>query len=197
VRDVHAAVHFLRPLRELGVETDETAPRLDLGSERRARGREWARGFGGDVLAIQPGSGSPAKNWPLAKFVALAGEAAGRLGLKPVFMLGEAEERIRDGLAADRRFPVAAGMSALELAERLSACAAYVGNDSGVTHLAVALGLPVVALFGPTDPRIWGPGGPNGRRTVRVIRAAAMTSAALAAVPIEGVLAELRGLVRP
>jgi ADP-heptose:LPS heptosyltransferase len=43
-----------------------------------------------------------------------------------------------------------------ELAAILKQCDFYVGNDSGITHLAAAVGTPVVALFGPTDPRVWG-----------------------------------------
>ena len=50
-------------------------------------------------------------------------------------------------------------LSLNELAAVLRKCDLYVGNDSGVTHLAAAVGIPVVALFGPTDPRVWGPRG--------------------------------------
>jgi ADP-heptose:LPS heptosyltransferase len=46
-----------------------------------------------------------------------------------------------------------------ELAAILKQCSLYVGNDSGITHLAAAVGTPVVALFGPTDPGVWGPRG--------------------------------------
>jgi len=54
------------------------------------------------------------------------------------------------------------------LAAILSRCRLYVGNDSGVTHLAAAVGVPTVAIFGPTDPDVWAPRGPG----VRVVRAA-------------------------
>ena len=43
----------------------------------------------------------------------------------------------------------------------MTTCNAYLGNDSGPTHLAAALGLPTIALFGPTNPHIWSPRGPN------------------------------------
>ncbi|MER3484977.1 MAG: hypothetical protein C4345_02345, partial [Chloroflexota bacterium] len=51
------------------------------------------------------------------------------------------------------------GLALRQLAAVLSCCDVYVGNDSGVTHLAAALDVPVVALFGPTDPRMWAPRG--------------------------------------
>jgi ADP-heptose:LPS heptosyltransferase len=52
-----------------------------------------------------------------------------------------------------------------QLAAKLAAAALYIGNDSGVTHLAAAAGAPTIALFGPTDPATWAPIG-----TVRVLR---------------------------
>ena len=50
-----------------------------------------------------------------------------------------------------------------DLARWLAAARLYIGNDSEITHLAAAVGTPVLALFGPTDPAIWGPRGPNVR----------------------------------
>jgi heptosyltransferase III len=48
-----------------------------------------------------------------------------------------------------------------DLARWLAGAALYIGNDSGITHLAAAVGIPVIALFGPTSPDIWAPRGPN------------------------------------
>jgi ADP-heptose:LPS heptosyltransferase len=67
-----------------------------------------------------------------------------------------------------------------ELACWLATARVYIGNDSGITHLAAAVGTPVVALFGPTDPRIWAPRGPQ----VHVI-----ARPALADIAVEEVLA--------
>jgi ADP-heptose:LPS heptosyltransferase len=50
-----------------------------------------------------------------------------------------------------------------QLACWLAGARLYIGNDSGVTHLAAAVGTPVLALFGPTDPAVWAPRGPNVR----------------------------------
>jgi ADP-heptose:LPS heptosyltransferase len=47
--------------------------------------------------------------------------------------------------------------SLLELAEWMAGARLYIGNDSGITHLAAAVGTPVIAIFGPSDPRIWAP----------------------------------------
>ena len=54
-------------------------------------------------------------------------------------------------------------LSLIEVSRHLRKCAAYIGNDSGITHLAAYLGCPTIALFGPTDPRVWGPLGRRAR----------------------------------
>ena len=141
---------------------------------------------------LRSSSPSTAKNWPLARFLALAGRiAAAGLGT-PVFLVGEADEAIAAELA--RRpapAPVMAGLSLAEAARVLSACRAYVGNDSGMTHLAAALGLPTVALFGPSNPAAWGP---RGRR-VRIVRSTEPTTESLAQTEPETILHVLRALI--
>ncbi len=49
----------------------------------------------------------------------------------------------------------------LEVAQHLRQCQRYLGNDSGITHLAAMLGIPTIALFGPSDPAVWRPIGPD------------------------------------
>jgi heptosyltransferase-3 len=59
--------------------------------------------------------------------------------------------------------PILENLSLIQVVTRLRNCRAYVGNDSGITHLAAYLGCPTIALFGPTDPRVWGPLGRRSR----------------------------------
>lgn len=101
------------------------------------------------AIAIHPFSGSPAKNWPLEFYLELASRLG---GLAEVVMLAGPEEE----LPGARRFA-----DLRSLASWLRGAALYVGNDSGPTHLAAAAGIPVIALFGPTNPAIWAPRGPN------------------------------------
>jgi len=56
------------------------------------------------------------------------------------------------------------GLSLSQVVALLSRCDVYLGNDSGITHLAAALGIETVAIFGPTDPVQWGPPGEKGKR---------------------------------
>jgi ADP-heptose:LPS heptosyltransferase len=146
----HAIDFFIAPLAELAIFPEDDVPVVvvpDPGAER--------------TLAIHPGSGSPFKNWPLDRYMELADRWIAECG--PVgFVLGEADDTFEAVLR--ERFPNATWMvnlSLVELAESLKTYTAYAGNDTGITHLAAACGVPVTALFGPTDPAIWSPRGPE------------------------------------
>jgi ADP-heptose:LPS heptosyltransferase len=105
---------------------------------------------------IHPGSGSPGKNWPLENFLQLA-QTLEAPGQQVRWLRGPAEEDITLPGAADIVPPA----TLPDLGARLAGGALYVGNDSGITHLAAAVGCPVVALFKDTSPALWGP---RGRR---------------------------------
>jgi ADP-heptose:LPS heptosyltransferase len=62
---------------------------------------------------------------------------------------------------------LAKGLTLLQLASVMEGCWFFIGNDSGITHMAAALGLPTVAIFGPTDQQVWSP---RGEETVVVCR---------------------------
>jgi len=87
---------------------------------------------------------------------------------RPVLLLaGPADaERLRDLmslLAAPPRLEMLRLLISaplLEVAQHLQQCRCYLGNDSGITHLAAMLGVPTVAIFGPSDPAVWRPVGP-------------------------------------
>ena len=63
--------------------------------------------------------------------------------------------------------PIVSGLPLLRLSALLSLCGLYIGSDSGVSHLAAAVGIPAISVFGPTDPRVWAP---QGRNAVAVRR---------------------------
>jgi heptosyltransferase-3 len=125
----------------------------------------------GPWLAVAPGSGHPLKNWPLAHYYEVSRALGWEYGLRVVWLAGPAEGEMLPYLGA-----LAKAQGQLLLAHRhlarvarvLSRCRLYIGNDSGLTHLAAAVGEPeVLALFGPTDPRVWAPLGLR----VRTLRA--------------------------
>ena len=123
-----------------------------------------ARGHGADApqpLAIHPGSGGAAKRWPPERFAELIGRAAA-VGWPVVAIEGPQDAEVSRTLLAAlppgvRAPDIARGLSVGALATLLARCAAFVGNDSGVAHLAGLAGVRTLALFGPTDPAIWSP----------------------------------------
>jgi len=112
-------------------------------------------------VVVHPGSGGPRKCWPPERFTSLF-EHLQNIGRELIIVLGEVErERPPEGTTDwGRRFDVRQPTDLIELSEIISRAAVFVGNDSGPTHLAAQLGVGTVALFGPTDPRIWSPVGP-------------------------------------
>jgi ADP-heptose:LPS heptosyltransferase len=152
-------------LRAVGAAGEPLDTRLEPTTEdiAAARVRLASLGVRGhEFLMILPGSGSRRKNWPPEKFIELAECSAARF--TPIAVLGPAEAELRE-VFRDRRIATLVDLKLGEVAGLASCAKAFVGNDSGVTHLSAATGTPGVVIFGPTDPRRWRPLG-----TVRVIR---------------------------
>ena len=107
-------------------------------------------------VAIHPGSGSIKKNWPFERFLSVADHFRAK-GQPIVWISGPAEK----GLVFPETDYLFANQLLLALARLLCRCELFIGNDGGVTHLAAALGCRTIALFGPSDPRVWAPRGRN------------------------------------
>ena len=133
--------------------------------------REWLaqKGFGEDnrPFLIHPGSGGHRKIWPLAGWWALLHELSRRR--IPVLMaLGPADAALEAFAGEARKLGVVIlrDLSLTRLCALLGESRMYVGNDSGVSHLAALTGVASVVIFGPTDPDVWSPRGPD----VRIVR---------------------------
>lgn len=161
-------------LAAMGVAPPESwVPRLALSDELRERGRErLARGHidlaAGPVVGLFPGAEwGPSKRWPWRRFAELAVELRRRSpGVQPVIVAGPKELwlAVRVHEESGKRHPVVG--PDLDLAALAGVVAHFdllVTNDSGPMHLAAALGVPTVALFGPTDPRRTAPAGEGHR----------------------------------
>ncbi|BAI75820.1 glycosyl transferase, family 9 (plasmid) [Azospirillum sp. B510] len=149
------------------------APRLWIDAAARARADALIPAGPGPFLAIGPTANWLGKEWPADRFARLALRLTGRGGPlegRPVAVLAAGPER-------ERARPVleALGAKAIDLTGRtdpmaaaacLDRAALYVGNDSGLMHIAAAAGVPTVGLFGPGYPAIYGPWGPHGRVVV-------------------------------
>ena len=116
------------------------------------------------LMVVAPGAGSPAKRAPLARFAAAISAAHAR-DHRVALVLGEVEELVAEALIAGLppTEEIWRGLPITELARRLERASGFVGNDSGVTHLAAALLVPTTALFVTTDPAVWAPTGDHVR----------------------------------
>ncbi|AQT69059.1 ADP-heptose--LPS heptosyltransferase 2 [Anaerohalosphaera lusitana] len=115
------------------------------------------------VIGIHPGSGGKYKCWHIDNYLALA-EKVRKNGSVPVFIIGPAEKEHLNKAALNRindEHTVAENYKLLEIMQILSTVQAFVGNDSGIAHLAAGSGLPAITVFGPTDPALYKPAGPH------------------------------------
>lgn len=184
----HAALWLARAVEPLAADVSSlplsSVPTLAFTEPERAEAASRAAALPPGFLVVHPGSGSPAKDWPLERFY----EAADALASRRPWLLvtGPAEaQRVGappPGAVLAREWPTRV------LAAVLARCGLYVGNDSGVSHLAAAAGAPTLALFGPTDPAVWSPVGPR----VDTLRAPGGSLARLTTVSVTAAAERLR-----
>ncbi len=148
-------------------------------------------------LVVHVGAGSEDKRWPLERFLQVADRWWGAGG---VTLVGGEVERERMSGAERAAFDAAGGRWIFdldELLETIAPAAAFVGCDTGPTHLAAQLAVPTVAVFGPTDPERWAPIGP----AVAVVRPSMHGTAGGAGpvrdVGVAAVIAALESVARP
>ncbi|HEY6543237.1 MAG TPA: glycosyltransferase family 9 protein [Ktedonobacteraceae bacterium] len=109
----------------------------------------------GRTVAIHPGSGSERKNWPIASYAEII-KSLWQEKCEVLLLAGPAEEQKLAYLQRHLKPPVGLDRTLvsaplLEITQQLQQCRGYLGNDSGITHLAAMLGVPTVAIFGPTS----------------------------------------------
>jgi heptosyltransferase-3 len=151
----HAVDQLLEPLASLAIYDPDPLPRLDLPPDS-----------GPVMVAIHPGSGSARKNWPLDHFVELARRIDEHHPV--VFVSADAESELIPSLdLAMNNRQRWHNLPLVELASRLARCRLYIGNDSGITHLAAAVGCPHHRAVRPLLHRLLGATRSPGRRPVR------------------------------
>jgi heptosyltransferase III len=138
--------------------------RISLGSKIREEGKQRLMAGGWDgcepLTALHPGAGSEMKRWPAARFIELARYQVLQRKEKLLIIEGPAERglagEIAQALPDTAAIPIASA-SLNVLAAAISQCGAFIGNDSGIAHLAAALGVRSVVLFGPALREHWTP----------------------------------------
>jgi len=164
----HAAIQLARPLEQVGLHLQDSVAKIYPSREDR----EFARSFLGNtsarLIALHPGSGSETKNWPIENWREL-GEHLFATDRRVLVIAGEADEeraRLLETAWKDKPVRFAQHLPLPHLAALLEH-SLFVGHDSGVSHIAAAVGARSILLFGPTNPDVWAPANSN----VTVLRA--------------------------
>jgi ADP-heptose:LPS heptosyltransferase len=142
-RKVHTAEHLASAMFWLGVARTDI-PRAKLFATPPPDLPPYA--------VIHPFAATPEKTWPADRFLAIARHLRSSSGLDPVFLAGPGDDP-----APFREFHVWTNEPLDRVKSLLSGAQLFIGNDSGPAHIAAAFGVPVVVLFGPSDPTIWAP----------------------------------------
>jgi heptosyltransferase-2 len=159
---LHATRVYLKPLERLAIFDADELPRLKMPQAVIAGGSGSLGGSHGDdsTLVLHPGSGSEKKNWPEENWADLLQHLVRSTRFRLLVVGGEAEgERLQRLTAAlpPLRTKVAQSVPLPDLARLLQSCAAFIGHDSGISHLCAALGLPGLILWGESVEEIWRP----------------------------------------
>jgi ADP-heptose:LPS heptosyltransferase len=174
-RTVHTAEHLASAMFWLGAPVCEVPrARLDAGSKTCVAGSK-------TCAIIHPVAAAPEKTWRAEGFLAIA-EHLYQTGMEPVFIGGAA-----DDLSAFANYRVLRGVPLAEVKSLTASSALFVGNDSGPAHIAAAFGVPLVVIFGNSNPAIWGPW-----RTPSEVVTAPGGIAAVSVDQVLGALARLR-----
>lgn len=169
---VHKVEWFLRLLSAVGIERDGVEYDAGTFSEHDEAAvnrllEELGVRPGERVVALHAGANWHLKRWPAERFAELADQLSQRLGVAVLFVGGAGDRPLVEGIAGRMRTKprVAAGRTTFpQLGVLLKRARLLISNDSGPLHLGLAVGTPVVALFGPTSPALTGP--PQGTRAI-------------------------------
>jgi len=141
-RKVHTCEHIASAVFELGVPMAEI-PRARLYADAVPSGQ---------YAVVHPVASRPDKQWPAEGFLAVAAKLREDFGLEPIFIGAES-----DDLSPFGAYRTLAGSRLAHIKSLLARAMLFVGNDSGPAHMAAAFGVPVVVMFGSSDPVIWAP----------------------------------------
>jgi len=167
--DQHRVDYDLCALRALGLDPKPGTPALYASSSEEQVVETWLQEAG--LLAerdspllvlLQPGARYSLKVWSHERFVQLADRLADKFACRILLGGDQREREVAEQVARKTRCAptvIAGKFSLLQFAALVKRCALFVGNDGGAMHIAATMGTPVVALFGPTYPQRWGPGG--------------------------------------
>lgn len=147
--NMHMGSVLLSALAPLGITEFDIVPKLPVKTRKKTK-----------TVAFHPSSGAVVKNWPIERWV----EFVKQMDAPALLISGPKDDSVTaEFISKHPCTQVLRGSSVIELSERLAECALFIGHDTGVTHLAAAVGTPTIALFAGSNPTIWAPKGKHVR----------------------------------
>jgi heptosyltransferase-3 len=172
-KSTKAMDHRVNQLGRLIGVTPPPAPHLWLGTSHLQKAESLIPGKQ-PVLGLAPAANWIGKQWPAASFATLVNTFLINHDAK-VAIFGAPQERamiqpVLEAIPENKRIDLVGSLSLLEIAACLNRCQVFLGNDSGLMHMAAAVGTPSIGLFGPSDDRLYAPYSPPDKLIHQVIR---------------------------
>ncbi|NUM55750.1 MAG: lipopolysaccharide heptosyltransferase II [Candidatus Hydrogenedentes bacterium] len=157
IEPIYMASEYLHLLAPLDCADDGKGLELRASEEALAQVRPHLEG-GGPLVGIAPGAAfGPSKLWPADRYAAVADELKEKSGARCVLLTGPGEEETRNAVIRNAKYPLIrydeGTQTIVKLKAAISQLDLLIGNDSGTRHIAVAFGVPVVCIMGPTSPK--------------------------------------------
>jgi ADP-heptose:LPS heptosyltransferase len=175
-RTVHTAEHLASAMFFLGAPV-RAVPRAMLAADPAL-----APAIDRPYAVIHPIAAAPEKTWRAEGFMAVASHLDKEHGLEPVFIAGRGED-----LSSFAPYRLLPGMPLAQTKALLAGTSLFLGNDSGPAHMAAALGVPVVVLFGASDAAVWSPWQASSGKVL-------IKTAGIQAIGVDEVVAACEGL---
>ncbi|MDY6955022.1 MAG: glycosyltransferase family 9 protein, partial [Thermodesulfobacteriota bacterium] len=160
--ETHVALHLASQLQRKGLLRNRESAMAPRTSCLACPAKELDKDGGGkEMILIHPGAGSRRKRWPLENFMAVAAATSKMPFAEVAFVMGPAEADLLPVALkqAGGKYPVHQLEDLSRVTALMNTSKCFLGNDSGLTHLAAFKGLPTVSVFGPSDPKRWRPVG--------------------------------------
>jgi len=163
--EVHQSQRNLDIVGYLGIESDDLQEHMRLRPEEITWAQAHLSGLGWQpqrpLIAIHPGAGKAANRWPAENFAAAANQLAQENNTQIYLTWGSREGELGERLKSALSVPAMSSqhLDIRRVAALVSQAQLFLCNDTGVMHVGAAVGTPLVAIFGPTDPELWKPWG--------------------------------------
>ncbi|MBI5789497.1 MAG: lipopolysaccharide heptosyltransferase II [Candidatus Schekmanbacteria bacterium] len=159
-QQLHQADYYLGLVQALGIEINPQDQHLVLNLDQPER--LWAEDFlpqekleSKRLVAVHPGAIKPGKRWPYKRFVRLGQELINRYNSHLLWLGSHNERTLLETIKQEINSPaqsIICGTGLRNVAALLTHCRLFIGNDSGLMHLATAVGVPLIGIFGPGTP---------------------------------------------